>query len=278
MRLDRLTPAHVRRAVEIYCAHAWPAERPERPTFDLGRLAEPATIEGLLGMFEVPQRAGGSTCAHYALRLGNWRYPFMKLALQEYLVHGEYFFSVDTHDDLKITPDMPDYQGWQEVRRVNRELKLRIERGWEEADLPTYVKLRELMEGLAQLEREGTKRARLLLVDDEHSVVHGLATALAARGYQVEVAFDGEQVLERLARDPLPDLVLLDYSMPGLDGERVLERVRADPRSSRLPVLLATASSIDLGSIRRSCGLLLKPYPREVLFTMIAELLARGQA
>jgi CheY-like chemotaxis protein len=101
---------------------------------------------------------------------------------------------------------------------------------------------------------------------------------LNARGYEVEIAFDGEQVLERLARDPLPDLLLLDYAMPGVDGETVLAHVRANPRSRNLPVLLATASTIDLGAIQRSCGLLLKPYPREVLFTMIAELLARSRA
>ncbi len=277
MRLDRLTPAHVRRAIHLYLEQAWPAERPERPIVDLRKLEGSTTTEEMLAVFEKP-RGQGPACEHYSLRLGNWRYPFMKLALQEYLVRGEYFFSVDTHDDLKISPDMPDFEGWQEIRRFNRGLKLSIEGAWEHADLPTYEKLRELMEGLAELEREGTKRARLLLVDDERSVVRGLAAALHARGYEVEVAYDGEQVLERLARDPLPDLLLLDYAMPGVDGEAVLAHVRADARSRDLPVLLATASTIDLGAIQRSCGLLLKPYPREVLFTMIAELLARSRA
>jgi CheY-like chemotaxis protein len=278
MRLDRLTPAHVRRAVNIYLEHAWPAGRPERPVVDLRKLDAASSTAEVLAVFDKPRPVQGTSCEHYTLRLGNWRYPFMKLALQEYLVRGEYFFSVDTHDDLKISPEMPDYDGWQEIRRFNRGLKLEIESAWERADLPTYEKLRELMEGLAELEREGTKRARLLLVDDERSVVRGLATALNARGYEVEIAFDGEQVLERLARDPLPDLLLLDYAMPGVDGETVLAQVRANPRSRNLPVLLATASTIDLGAIQRSCGLLLKPYPREVLFTMIAELLARSRA
>ncbi len=284
VRLADLTPEHVRRAVAIYMQIAWPDPQAPRSSvlpeqLDLERLEQARSLQELFALCSKPRAQGdGPLLQRFTLRLGNERYPFMKFVIQEYLLDEQYFFSVDTHDDLKITPDMPDYEGWQEVRRFNRILKLSIERAWEAADLPTYVKLRELMEGLAELEHEGTKRARLLLVDDEQSVVRGLAAALHARGYEVEVAFDGEQVLERLTRDPLPDLLLLDYSMPGVDGEAVLAQVRADSRSRHLPVLLATASSIDLGAIQRSCGLLRKPYPREVLFTMIAELLGRGQS
>jgi CheY-like chemotaxis protein len=160
-----------------------------------------------------------------------------------------------------------------EVRKFNRELKNEIEEAWQAADLPTYVKLRELMEGLAELETESKKRARLLIVDDERSVARGVAAALAARGYEVEVAFDGHEVVERLERDPLPDLVLLDFAMPGLDGKSVLEKLRAEARYERMLILLATASDIDLGAIRKSCGMLRKPYPREVLFAMIGQLL-----
>jgi putative two-component system response regulator len=93
----------------------------------------------------------------------------------------------------------------------------------------------------------------------------------------VELAFDGAQVLERLRHDPRPDLLLLDFSMPEVDGEEVLRRVRADPRTSDLPVLLATASTIDLERIPKASGVLRKPYPREVLFAMLSQLLERRQ-
>ncbi|MFT4542535.1 MAG: CheY-like chemotaxis protein, partial [Planctomycetota bacterium] len=95
-------------------------------------------------------------------------------------------------------------------------------------------------------------------------------------GYVVELAFDGRQVLERLENDPLPDLVLLDYSMPELNGQEVIQRVHENPRSCNVPILLATATSIDLANVQRTNGLLRKPYPRDVLFAMIERLLAES--
>ncbi|TDJ66980.1 MAG: response regulator [Planctomycetota bacterium] len=274
MRLDRLTASHVRRAVRTYMECAWPPGEPSRPRFDVAQLDESETLTEILTFFDQPKAGQGPACARYTLRLGNYRYPFMKFVVQEYLIHEEYFFSVDTHDELKITPDMPDYEGWLELRRFNRQLKLAIERDWNAAELPTNEDLRGLMEGLARLEREEEKRARILVVDDEREVAHGLAAILGARGYDVEVAFDGLEVLARLEREPRVDLVMLDYSMPECDGEEVMRRVRADPRFEHLPILLATASSIDLTVMQRATGLLRKPYPREVLLAMIQQMLA----
>lgn len=275
MRLEDMSPAHVRRAVELYLERAWPPGSAGTPV-DLAPLEGSATLEELLGHFELAPRTGDGL-RRYALRLGNNRYPFMKFVVQEYLVHEEYFFSVDTHDNLEIRPGAPDYPAWQELKRSNRRLKDSIEAAWRKASLPTLEDLRVLCEGLAPVEREDRKLARLLLVDDEESVAEGLRALLEARGYDVELAFTGEQVLERLARDPLPDLVLLDYELPELDGEEVLDRLRSDPRTADLPVLMATAASIQLERLRRVSGLLRKPYPRGVLFAMLRQLLERDE-
>ena len=276
MRLEELTPAHVRLAVQLYMQRAWPDPATANPWFDPAQLQEEHTIKGLLRRFTSSGgKSGGPACARYTLRLGNQGYPFMKFVLQEYLVAHEYFFSVDTHDDLDIPSDSPEYPRWQELKLENQRLKREIEAAWAEAGLPTNEDLQRLAEGLAQVERGTSCRGRLLVVDDEQGVALGLEALLEARGYQVEVAYDGRQVLERLRHDPLPDLVVLDYSMPELDGEEVLERMRTHERTAELPVLLATASSIDLGRMRRISGLLRKPYPRELLFKMIDELLGR---
>ena len=274
MRLDRLTPALIRRAVQIFLEHAWPDDQPKRPPLTVAHLEGANTLEEMSPLFERPPREQSPSCKRFALRLGNYRYPFMKFIVQEYLVPEEYFFSVDTHDDLRVTPDMPDYEAWQELRAFNRSLKTEIEAAWKEADLPTNEDLRILMERLAELEKGDKRTERLLVVDDEKDVAQGLAAVLRARGYMVEVAYDGRQVLERIAVDPLPDLVVLDYSMPEFDGEEVVRRMRNDERSAALPILLATATNIDLSSLRRDCGLLRKPYPREVLFALIDQLLA----
>jgi CheY-like chemotaxis protein len=62
--------------------------------------------------------------------------------------------------------------------------------------------------------------------------------------------------------------------MPEMDGEAVLRSLRGDVRLRELPVLLATASEIDLGSIPRVAGFLRKPYTREMLFAMLETLLS----
>jgi CheY-like chemotaxis protein len=275
MRLEDLTPALVRRAVAIYLEIAWPGDEFPRPRVSVRDLEAASTLDQLFARFDPqPARDRGSQKRHM-LRLGNRRYPFMKFVVQEYLVDCEYFLSVDTHDDLDVKPDSPDYPGWMELKRYNALLKREIEAAWAREGLPTYGDLRLLAEGIAQVEREGEKRARLLVVDDETEVCKGLGALLRGRGYEVELAFDGAQVLDRLGRDPRPDLLLLDFSMPEVDGEQVLRRVRSDPRTKDLPVLLATASTIDLERIPKASGVLRKPYPREVLFAMLSQLLER---
>lgn len=277
MRLENLTPAHVRRAVDIYLQHAWPPDGEARPRITSGHLEGADTMEQCLGRFELGAGADELAMQRYTLRLGNARYPFMKFVVQEYLVGEEFFFSVDTHDNLDIRPGTPDYDAWEELKVYNRDLRAEIEREWDEAGLPTNTDLRALVEQLAKVERAESKRTRLLLVDDERNVCIGLAALLKARGYEVELAHDGQEALDRLERDPLPDLVLLDYEMPALDGEEVLRRLRSEPRTRRLPVLMATASSIDLERVQAVSGLLRKPYPRHVLFEMIARILKDRQ-
>ena len=278
MRLEDMTPAHVRRAVELYLECAWPNDSTQRPRITLDEFAGLYRLEDVFTRFERPRDSAGVLLARYTLRLGNQRYPFMKFVVQEYLVDKEYFFSVDTHDDLDVRSDNPDYDAWQELKRFNLDLKCRIEAAWARAGLPTNRDLCAMAEGLARVERETEKRARLLVVDDETEVCRGLGALLEARGYEIELAYDGKQVLERLEREPLPDLILLDYSMPELDGEAVLARLRTHPRAKDVAVLLATASSIDLQHVPRASGFLRKPYPRDVLFAMIAQLLEHRSA
>lgn len=265
-----MTTGHVRRAVDIYRWYAWTAEAGETARLSAVDLDGCETLDELFARFERDEREG---TRRYSLRLGNSRYPFMKFVVQEYLVKEEFFFTVDTHDNLDIRPDSPDYDEWERLKRYNRDLKGRIEGEWAAAGLPTHRDLRALAEELARIEREEEKRKRLLVVDDEANVAFGLKALLQARGYDVELAHDGAEVLARLERDPLPDLLLLDLEMPVIDGQEVLSRMRENPRLRDLPVLLATAADIDLAGLQRVSGFLRKPYPRQVLCAMIARLL-----
>lgn len=276
MRIENLTPSHVRRAIEIYQENAWPSGPPGKSPVDMEQVAKAQTIQELTEAFDRPKAEDQVSCERYTLRLGNWRYPFMKLVMQEYLVEGEFFFSVDTHDDLRVDPSMPDYGAWCELRELNRGMKERIEAAWFEEGLPTYDDLRQLTEEIARIERAPGAGARILLVDDEQAVARGLGALLTARGFSVQLAHDGRRVLEMLELDPLPDLVIMDYAMPELDGWQVLEQLRSNPRTKDLQVLLATATNIELQMLQRCNALLKKPYPRQMLFDLIDQLLGEG--
>lgn len=283
MKLEKLTPAHVKQAVAIYLDHAWPEGAQGAPRAVADSVAESTTLRELRSAFQTQKSENGGNCRRYSLRLGNHRYPWMKFVVQEYLVDGEFFFSVDTHDELKIDPSTPDYEAWTELQHYNRDLKRDIETHWARTDLPTHGDLRVLCEGLARArtdevcEVERLRGKRLLVVDDDEDVAEGEAAVLAARGYTVETAFDGAQVLARMAQDPLPDLVILDYAMPVHDGEEVMRALRADPRTAGVPILLATASNLDLSVLTRATGLLKKPYPRTTLYAMVDRLLLAAE-
>jgi two-component system OmpR family response regulator len=85
-----------------------------------------------------------------------------------------------------------------------------------------------------------TSRAapRVLVVDDEPSIVDALATCLRYEGFEVDEAITGREALA-LAQDDPPDLVILDVMLPGLDGLEVTRRLRAD--GVNVPILFVTA-------------------------------------
>jgi two-component system response regulator len=94
------------------------------------------------------------------------------------------------------------------------------------------------------------KTLRVLLVEDDEDHVFLVRRALAdlaGAEVAVEVAGDGEQAVERLARARFspggpPQLVLLDLKMPRMDGLEVLRRIRADEAAAALPVVVLTSS------------------------------------
>lgn len=289
MRLEDFRPEHLREAIERYCAHAWPGARiggegdssVPGPRLDLAPLFQAGSIAEQLVGFERGDAGDSPDLRRYTLRLGNQRYPFMKFVLQEHLVAGEFFFSVDTHDRLDVGSNAPDHAEWEELKRFNRELSSGIEADWHSAGLPTHRDLELLLQRLASDEGAGDgtagdeARARLLIVDDDQAVANGLAALLRARGYRVALDSNGDAALERLAAGAPPDLVLLDVEMPGCDGQEVLRRIRGELGLADLPVLLATASTIDLSNLPPVSGFLQKPYPRQVLFEMIDRLTGR---
>jgi two-component system, sensor histidine kinase and response regulator len=83
-------------------------------------------------------------------------------------------------------------------------------------------------------------RHTVLVVDDEPKNVQLLVDLLETKNYQVWTAADGEQGL-RLAREKLPDVVLLDVMMPRLNGLEVCRQLKSEQKTAMIPVLLVTA-------------------------------------
>jgi two-component system, OmpR family, response regulator len=77
----------------------------------------------------------------------------------------------------------------------------------------------------AQLTQDGTTTTRILVVDDEPSIVDAVATALRYEGFDVEEATSGREAVAAVARFE-PDLVVLDWMLPDIDGLEVGRRIR----------------------------------------------------
>ena len=119
---------------------------------------------------------------------------------------------------------------------------------------------------------------RILVIDDDPTVTSVLKRGLAYDGFAVDTAATGAQGLA-IARDHVPDLVILDVMLPGLDGFQVLARLReADPA---LPVMMLTARDGSADQVRGLDGgaddYVVKPFTLEVLTARVKARLRRRE-
>jgi CheY-like chemotaxis protein len=84
---------------------------------------------------------------------------------------------------------------------------------------------------------------RILLVEDNEMNRDMLSRRLQRKGYSVLIAVDGEQGLAT-AYSEIPDLILMDISLPFIDGYEVTRRLKANPRTKHIPVIALTAHAL----------------------------------
>jgi two-component system phosphate regulon response regulator PhoB len=82
--------------------------------------------------------------------------------------------------------------------------------------------------------------ARIMVVEDEEALTTLLRYNLDAEGYEVETVGRGDDADTRL-KERVPDLVVLDWMLPGLSGIELCRRLRARPETKQLPIIMLTA-------------------------------------
>jgi two-component system, OmpR family, response regulator MprA len=120
-------------------------------------------------------------------------------------------------------------------------------------------------------------KERILIIEDDEAILKVLRRVLTYEGYQVDTALDGQSGLN-MVRDVLPDLVVLDWMLPGMDGLEVCRRLRA---AGSVPILMLTAKDtiqdrvqgLDAGAD----DYLVKPFELDELLARIRALLRRTQ-
>ena len=84
---------------------------------------------------------------------------------------------------------------------------------------------------------------KILLVEDHEEIWDFLSRRLKRRGYDVVVAQDGQQGLDK-ARAEAPDLVLLDMNLPVMDGWTLAQTLKGDPQTKNIPIIALTAHAM----------------------------------
>jgi len=137
--IDRAT---VEEGVRIYLEEAYGDRAPPPRVQERLQWPEGDTLADLVAgdAFErTPREAPPEACTHLRLRLGNPRYPHMKLGLDRVPETGDWVLTVDAHDEMLTEAANPsEREAVDAIIRANADIKGRIERRWTRAGLPTF--------------------------------------------------------------------------------------------------------------------------------------------
>ncbi len=121
---------------------------------------------------------------------------------------------------------------------------------------------------------------RILVVEDESAIREMLGFSLVKAGFRFEEAADAEQALVAIASNP-PDLVLLDWMLPGMSGVDLARRLRREELTARLPIIMLTARSDESDRVRGletgADDYVSKPFSPRELIARIQAVLRRTQ-
>ncbi len=84
------------------------------------------------------------------------------------------------------------------------------------------------------------EKKKILLVDDDPDFVEAVRVIVEKGGYNVRVAYDGQEGLDAVAEEK-PDLIVLDVMMPVMNGHACCAQLKANPETAKIPIILLTA-------------------------------------
>ena len=124
-------------------------------------------------------------------------------------------------------------------------------------------------------------RPRILIIEDEQGLTQSLTWYFEHNGYEVAVARDGAEGLQK-ARATLPDVILLDLMLPRMDGLDVCRELRSGERTGRIPVVMMSARSDEVSQARGYAAgaddYVSKPFGNKVLLAKIKALVASASS
>ena len=124
----------------------------------------------------------------------------------------------------------------------------------------------------------GPEKRNILVVDDDRQITRMLKTALAAKGYLIRTASDGDEAL-LVMKDWPPDLLVTDLKMPNMDGLALCQRVRA---KSRIPIIVLSVKGDERTKVEAldagADDYVTKPFSANELFARVRAALRRAAA
>lgn len=118
---------------------------------------------------------------------------------------------------------------------------------------------------------------KILIVDDEPNIVISLEFLMQQSGYEVDIARDGEEALQKIASFE-PDLLLLDIMLPQLNGFEVCQRIRENPQWNELKIIMLSAKGREMdvskGIALGADAYVTKPFSTKDLISKVQLLLA----
>jgi two-component system alkaline phosphatase synthesis response regulator PhoP len=124
-----------------------------------------------------------------------------------------------------------------------------------------------------------TRKAKILVVDDEEDIIEVISYNLEKEGYHVVRALSGEEAIDKVAAER-PDLVILDLMLPGIDGLEVCKKLKQNQDYLSIPIVMLSArgdeADIVAGLELGASDYITKPFSQRILSARLKSVLKRG--